>query len=61
MAALALLRDEVQGEVYSECLDLRKGFNAADHPQKPSPKGFSPKCALPVLLRSLYSYGMQPS
>jgi len=61
MAALALLRDEMQGEACSECLDLRKGFNAAGRPQKPSPKGFGPKCALPVLLRSLYSYGMQPS
>lgn len=40
MAALGLLRDEMQGEVCSECLDLRKGFNAAGHPQKPSPKGF---------------------
>jgi len=61
MAALALLRDEMQGEVCSECLDLRKAFNAAYRSQKPSPHGVGQKYPLPVLLRSLYSYGMQPS
>jgi hypothetical protein len=53
---LALLRDEMQGEVCSECLDLRKGFNAADRPQNTSPLGFGQKYALPVLLRSLYDW-----
>ena len=56
MAALVLLRDEMQGEVCSECLDLRKGLNAADRPQlsleNASPQGFGQKYALPVLLRS---------
>ena len=61
MTALELLLDEMQGEACSECRDLRKGFNAADRSQKPSPLGFDQKYALPVLLRSLYSYGIQPS
>jgi len=37
MAALALLQDQMQGEVCSECLDLRKDFNTAGRPQKTSP------------------------
>jgi len=65
MAALALSWDEIQGEVCSECLDLRKDFNAADRPhlslEMRQPVGFAPKHALPVLLRSLYSYGRQLS
>ena len=61
MTALMLLRDEMEGEACHECRDLRKGFNAAARLQKFSPKGVGKKYALPVLLRSLYSYSMQPS
>ena len=39
MTALVLFRDEMQGEICSECRDLRKNFNAADRPQKHSPQG----------------------
>jgi len=61
MAAPRLFRDEMQGEACCECRDLRKGFNAVGRPKKLQPEGFGQKIALPVLLRSLYSLGMQSS